>query len=151
MGLYLVYERNRALTASTAKTLCQVVAGSTKKLYIVEIGVSFDGVTAADQPVDVDLLRQTTAGTMSSFGAPILLDPSDPAALFTAQVNATAEPTSGDIIHPVQVTPNGGLWVREWAPGYEPVVAVSGRMGLRVTPGASATSINGTGYIVVRE
>lgn len=149
---YVVHERNRALTASTAKTIIQIVAPSTRRLRIVEVGVSFDGVTAADQPVDVDLIRQTTAGTMTAFGAPLLVDPAETAAIASAHnVNATAEPTAADIIGAWQVTPNGGLWLVQWTPDEAPLVAASGRIGLRCTPGASATSVNATGYVRFRE
>lgn len=54
-----------ALVAATAKTLCNVINSATGLVRIVEIHVSFDGVTSSAVPVLVELCRSTqaTAGT----------------------------------------------------------------------------------------
>lgn len=145
---YIVHERNRALVAATAKTLIQIVAPSTRELEVVEFSVSFDGITASDAPVDVDLLRQTDAGTMSSF-TPLEWNQNGPAALSSAQTNATVEPAAGDILHSYQVTPNGGLLLVQFARGSGPIVDESGRIGLRVN--APTSAVNATAFIRFRE
>lgn len=150
MGVYVAHERNRALAASTAKTMIQLLNPSTRRLQVVEWGVSFDGVTATDIPVDVDLLRQTTTGTMTDFGTEIPWDPAEVASVVTATVNATVEPTASDILSSHQVTPNGGNLVMPYDDA-GPIVAASGRIGLRCTPGAALTATNCTAYIRWRE
>ena len=55
-----------ALTAATAKTIMQLVAASNHRVKLLEWGVYFDGTSTTAEPVQVRLLRQTTAGTMSS-------------------------------------------------------------------------------------
>src|SRR5687768_7050449 len=113
MGFYVVSAQNETLGAATVETLLQVVAPAATKLRVVAWGISLAGVTASEVPGDVELLRQTTAGTASAY-TPKKLDESDPACAATAQVTFTAEPTAGDILHPIQLTPNGGLFEVEY-------------------------------------
>lgn len=147
MHEYTANIRNLALTATTVRTILQVTAPATRKLEIVSFGVSFDGVTAANEPVDVDLLRQTTAGTSTS-GTPLRLDEGDPASLATLGHSHTVEPSAGDILLPTQVTPNGGLLVYYFDRDDRPVVAISGRIGLRCL---ADDAVNVTGWITWRE
>lgn len=130
MTLYVVQSMNEALAAATAETVIQLVAG-TKRCQVVAWGVSFDGVTAANVPGDVELLRQTTAGTATPF-TPLEWDEGDTASIATAQYHFTVEPTSTDILHPTQVTPNGGLFEVDYG-DRGPWVAASGRIGIRAT------------------
>lgn len=129
MGLYVVHSRNEALAAATVETLLQVVAGATKRVQVRAWGISFDGVTAANVPGDIELLRQTTAGTASAF-TPVKWDEAEPAAIATAQNLFTVEPTAGDMLHPIQLTPNGGLFEVDYGDD-GPWVAASGRIGIR--------------------
>lgn len=131
MGLYVVYAQNEALAAA-AETMIQIVAPSTHRLEIVRWSVALDGVTASNVPGDVELLRQTTAGTASAF-TPKKLDEADPAPQATAQTIFTAEPTAGDILDVWHLTPNGGALEVVYDEGYRPIVAASGRIGLRAT------------------
>jgi len=151
MSLYLAHLRQQALTAATAKTLIQLVTPATCRARVVEVGVSFRGVTATDPPVTIDLLRQTTAGTMTAF-TPVLWDPAATAADCTAQNNATVEPTAGDILSSWEVTPVGGLFVVQYPLDDEPVVGASGRVGLRATPGSAiAADATVSAYVRWRE
>jgi len=150
MGLYVVHSRNENLGAATVETLLQVVAPSTSRLRVVAWGISLGGVTAAEVPGDIELLRQTTAGTAAAF-TPILLDPADPASSSTAQNTFTAEPTAGDILHPIQLTPNGGLFECEYAPDRRPIVAASGRVGIRANFAAAQTSGGGASAWLIFE
>lgn len=149
MGLYVVHARNETLAAATVETLLQVVAPATKRLRVVAWGISLAGVTASEVPGDIELLRQTTAGTASAF-TPVKLDEADPAAIATAQVTFTAEPTAGDILHPIQLTPNGGTWEVSYAPDERPVVAASGRIGIRANFAAVQTN-GGTAWLKFEE
>lgn len=150
MGLYSAVVENQAIASSTAETILQLVGPSTSRLRIVEFGISFDGTTAANAPVDVQLLRQTTAGTASTTAqVPVKMDPADPAPAATFNYTYTAEPTAGDVLGSWQLTPNGGLFVMQYPLGREPVMAASGRVGLKVTPGAF--TLNATAYLVFEE
>lgn len=148
MHQYIVHSRNQGLVAATVETLIQVAAPATRRLQVVRWGISFDGISAADAPVDVDLLRQTTAGTAGAF-TPLKLDEADPAALSSAQNAFTAEPTAGDILEAHQLTPLGGLLVVEYDILTRPMVAASGRVGLRANAPTAAT--NCTAFVVFQE
>lgn len=120
-----------SLSASSTKTLVQVYGNSAYNFIIKEIGVSFNGVDATKTPIQIDLLTQTTAGTMTSLTL-FSQDRSDPSSsAMTAQHTATAEPTAGDIIRSWFVTPAGGTFVFQWPMGDEPVIAFDGYVGLR--------------------
>jgi len=147
LSQYVVHSRAQALAAATVETLVQVTAPATRRLELVRWGVSFDGVTASNTPVLVDLLRQTTAGTAAAF-TPLKLDEADPASLASAQNAFTVEPTAGDILESYYLTPAGGLFVMQYDPSERPVVAASGRLGIR----ANATAIvNATVWLVWAE
>ena len=148
MHQYVARTLSNAIAATTAETLIQIVTPSTRRAELIRWGVSFDGVTATDAAVDVELLRQTTAGTASA-QTPLLLNPADPAALCSAQITFTAEPTAGDILEAHQVTPIGGLLVVEYARDERPVMAVSTRLALRAT--APTSGVNVTAFMVWQE
>lgn len=120
-----------ALTAATTKTVVQLRGATSTRARIIAWGVSFDGVTPGNDPVTVRLLRQTTDGTLTA-GTEVPLDPVDPAAGVTGFHTATAEPTAGDVLEVHLVHPQGGLLIREYPPGREPVIddATTSRLGI---------------------
>lgn len=147
MPIYVVRAMDEALAAATAETLLQVAAPASRKIQVVAWGVSFDGVTASAVPGNVELLRQTTAGTGAAF-TPLEWDEGDTASLCTAAAGGfSAEPTAGDILHPIQLTPNGGLYEVDYG-DQGPWVAASGRIGIRAT---LAAIVNVTAWLRYRE
>lgn len=135
-----------AITTS-AETLIQLVAPSNHRLKILEWGVFFDGVTATDSPIIVDILRQTTAGTSSSLTLVKWNDSDDETLLASALQDFTAEPTAGDILESKEVHPQSG-YEKIYPLGQELIVKGGGRMGLRVTAGAN---VNAIAYIKYEE
>ena len=146
MGKFMCQSSNEALTAATVKTCVQYVAPSTGEVRIRAWGFSLDGVTAANVPGDVELLRQTTAGTASAL-TPVDWEHGARTALGTAQKTFTVEPTAGNVLHPGQVTPNGGLY-ECWYGDEGPKVPASGRIGIR---GTFANNVNATVWMLVEE
>lgn len=130
-----------ATGSGSAKTLIQVVAASNHALEIDKIEISFDGTSSTAEPIKVDILRQTTAGTMSSL-TPVKYpaDDYDETLQVTAQHTATVEPTAGDIIDSFEVHPQLG---KETIYAYAEKIKVGGgdRLGVRVTAGASVNAI----------
>lgn len=127
--------------STSTVTLIQVVAPTNQRLVISEISVSFDGVSNTAKPIQVDVLRQSTAGTMSSL-TPVKVNSSDSETLqTTAQHTATAEPTAGNILMTENVHPQTGYtWQAPF--GKELIVPGGGRLGVRlVTPGAGADAV----------
>lgn len=121
-----------ALTANTAKTVLQIKAAANHRVKLLSWGVSFDGTVASNQPVVVELLRQTTAGTATTL-TPVKLDESLGETLqTTASHTATAEPTAGNVLSRVDVHPQGG-YEFIFPIGQEIILAGNGRLGIRCT------------------
>lgn len=104
MDAYSAGRDNVALAAATAKTVVQIVTPATIRALVRELHISFDGVTAAAVPGLVELVAQTTAGTMSAL-TPVADDPAAPASLVTAQHTATVEPASGNVHRSWRLSP----------------------------------------------
>lgn len=127
-------------TGTSAKTLLQVVAASNHKVLIDEISISFNGVSNTAEPIKVDILRQTTAGTMSALT--LVKDPDDWGETIqtTAQHTSTSEPTAGDVLLSEHVHPQQGY---TWQAPFGRAIAIGGgdRLGIRVTAAASVSAI----------
>ena len=123
-----------ALTASQTHTLGQVVAATNTRVKVSRIDVTVDGVTAADPQITIDVLTQSSAGTMSAV-TPVKLRSSDSETLqTTAQKNASGtEPTTVGIIGTYFCHPMYGMPPIIYDP---PIEVVGGtRLGVRATPG----------------
>lgn len=142
--IYTVTTVNNPLAAATLETLIQLVTAATQRARLIEFGVMFDGIVSTNEPVDVRLLRQTTAGTASA-GTVNPNDAQAPAALTTAQITVTAEPTPSSVLGAWMVHPQGGMLIVKydlWAEA--PVMNVSTRLALDAT---AAAVVNATAYM----
>lgn len=116
-----------ALAAATAKTLCMITAAAANQPAVIEIGISFDGVTASAVPVLVELV----SGTATTTGTVVAQTPKQergwPAqtAQTTGQITISAEPTVQLVNRKYLVTPNGGLLVIQLPMGREPTGIVT--------------------------
>lgn len=99
-----------ALSSATTETVLQIAAPTNQRLKLKRWGVFFDGVDSAAEPVQVRLLRQTDAGTMSSL-TPVKQVAGSETVQTTAQHTATAEPTAGDVLDMAEVHPQSGFEV----------------------------------------
>lgn len=124
-----------ALSAATAKTVLQVVAAANDVVKVKEWTVSFDGISGTAEPVQVCLLRQTSAGTMTSL-TPVERSGFGVTLQSTAQHTATVEPSAGNVLATREVHPQGG-YQEKFAPGEEPVVLNGGRIGIECTAPAN--------------
>ena len=119
-----------ALVADTAKTILQLIAPANHRLKVIGWGVFFDGTSATAQPVKVELLRQTSAGTMSA-NTPVKWDDSLAETLqTTAQDSATVEPSAGDILERKEVHPQTS-YEKIFPLSQEPIVGGGDRIGIR--------------------
>lgn len=141
MATFTARDTAVALVAGTTKTIVQVVPGTNTPVRVVEIGVSFNGVTTTDVPVLVQLLRQTTAGTSSALTFVADQESSGKSVVATGLKTFTAEPTTGNILRDWYVTPIGGLFVLQFPLGRE-IDALTSRIGLRCNAPTSAVSVN---------
>ena len=134
-----------ALAAATAKTIVQLIAPTNYSLKIKEWGVYFDGISTTAEPVQVRLLKQTTAGTMSSL-TPALRKGSA-AVQSTAQHTATVEPTAAAVMAVREVHPQSG-YQEKFAFGDEIELLSAERIGIECTAPAI---VNVRGEIVFEE
>lgn len=121
-----------ALTAATAKTVLQLVAAANHRDKLLGWGVFFDGTSTTGEPVQVRLLRQTTAGTMSALTPTKRDDSIADTLLTTAQHTATAEPTAGDLLEAIEVHPQQGYQVL-YPMGAEVIIGGGDRVGIECT------------------
>ena len=127
-------------TGTSAKTLLQILAPANQRLKVKEWSISFTGVSNTGVPIKVDVLRQTTAGTMTSL-TPVQGNNSDSETLqVTAQHTATVEPTAGDVLFSEEVHPQYGY---TWQAPFGDEIPVKGgsRLAIRVTAAASVSAI----------
>lgn len=114
-------------TGTSLKTLLQLVAASNHRVTEVYFNIHFEGVTPTDAPIQVRILKQTTAGTMSALTL-VKDNAGDTETLeVSAQHTATAEPTAGDVKQILLIHPQGGA--REIGPF---VIPGGERLGLDV-------------------
>lgn len=143
MARYVVNVGPVALLATAVQTIAQLITGA-KQAKLIEAHVSFNGISASDVPVVVDVLRQTTAGTATGAQVPLKDDPADGAALLTYAKTVTVEPTAGDILRSWYVTPNGGLFVLPLPVGGIVIPSgggSGGRLSIRATAPANVSTI----------
>jgi hypothetical protein len=134
-----------ALSAATAKTVLQAINSANGILYIVEIGASFDGISATAEPVTVELTSctQATAGTNTAHTI-VQVSGATRTVQATAARAYTAEPTVVTVLKRWLVHPQTGLIV-QFPLGREPQQNTgSDALGIRCT--APAT-VNFQGYI----
>lgn len=126
-----------SLAANVAKTLVQILAPSNQAVAITRAKVSFEGVTATDKPVLVQLLKQTTAGTggLSTYTPKLKNSPGGAPTIQTSALYglwATTEPTDGDILDELYVHPQSGYeWV--WQRGQDEISGYNLRYAIKVT------------------
>jgi hypothetical protein len=136
-----------ALSPAVAKTIIQLVAPTNQRLRVLRWHLAFDGQSSTDQPVQFRLLRQTTAGTMTGATPRKLDNDLTETLLATAQIQATAEPTAGEVvdigtIHP-QISDG-----RVYAWPLEVIVGGGTRLGLEVQAPAG---VNVRAWLVYEE
>lgn len=94
-GLLFGAQTGAIATGTSAKTLLQVVAATNVRVKVREWSISFAGTSNTATPIVVDILRQTSAGTMTALTLRKFNTNDDETLQTTAQHTATAEPTDG--------------------------------------------------------
>jgi len=137
------------LAAATAETVLQLVAAANHRVLVVEWGISFDGTVNTNEPVTVELLLQTNAGTSSSLTVQKMNEGDNETLQTTALQDFAAEPTGTTIVAPpVLVHPQGGY---TWQAGgfVLPIPIIGGsRLGMRCT---APDAVNCRPYMIFEE
>ena len=140
-GVKLTINTVQIATGTSAKTLLQVVAASNHRVRIKEWSIAFEGVSNTAAPIQVRVLKQTTAGTMSALTPVKWNDNDDETLQTTAQHTSTSEPTASDVKQIELVHPQSGY---TWQPpsSEEDLIIPGGqRMGWEVTAAADVDAV----------
>lgn len=138
-----------SLTAT--KSIFSISAAANRPVFIRELCIGFDGVTAAQVPIEVQILRASDAGTGSA-RTPVTCDPRDASAVQASALTVmTVEPTytinlMRFFLHaqtpPLIWQPPERIWKG---------IAGSSFMGLRVVSASISPAVKSTGYITLEE
>ena len=126
-------------TGTSAKTLIQLAAATNHAIEIVEVGIGFHGTSNTEEPILVELLRQTDAGTMSALTINSADDSGGDTFDTSAYHTATVEPSAGTVLRAWTVHPQTGFVYQ--AHDKAPIIVGAGdRIGLRATSADGADS-----------
>jgi hypothetical protein len=133
-----------ALSAATARTVLAVIAPAQFGVDWTGYEIAFDGVTATNAPVLIELCTFTAAtnstpGTNNTTATVNQVSGRSITAGFTAFYASTSEPTVITPFDSFTITPNGGTIVRDFQAPNTPDTAVSNGILLRCT---AANSVN---------
>jgi hypothetical protein len=123
------YKITFTATHSTAITILQARAHATRPLVVIRVWLETAATVTASATIQI--LRQTTAGTMTTLSpGPLPLRPNIGTAGFTAGQTATVEPTASDVlVHESFNVVNGYLWLP--TPDEQIVIPAAGFLGLK--------------------
>lgn len=140
-----------ALAATTAKTVLSVIAPANKVVVVTVVHVDFDGVTAAAEPVLVELLRGTTDGTGTAVTLRRVRGHVSATPAATSKKNYTAEPTGLTLIQDRALDPYKGFFEKDHPLGREIDVgggAAAEVLALRLTAPAA---VNVRAFLEIEE
>lgn len=142
MARLFYYAQTAKLTTGTVLlTMVQIVAATNTRTVMNEWSISYDGTSNTATPILVELVRQTSAGTMSALTLRKNNTLDTETLQTTAQRTATAEPTDGgdvpfsELVHPQ----TGYTWQSPYGREYH--VGGGLRLGLRVTAAAAVNAV----------
>lgn len=133
-----------SLTAGLTKTLIQLQAPTNQGVAWLRASVSFQGVTVSDAPVKVDIVKQTSAGTMQAYTEVLACGPGasiTPQATVTTNASSSDEPTTTDIVDVKYVHPQAG-YEYVFTEGQDELTYANARYALRVVAPSSFTTCN---------
>ncbi len=143
---------NIALTATTAKTILGVKAHANSGILLVGLVVGFDGVTATDKQVVVEICYCTfganspgtnsTSVTVAQGSGRVLT------AGFTMGKNWTTEPTTITVLKEIPLTPIGGSILYDVPLGTEYDTALGEGLVVRCTAPTSNVNARATMSVV---
>jgi hypothetical protein len=133
-----------ALVAATPKTVLAVIAPAQFGIDARKLRVGFDGITATDKAVLVELVAYTADGTGTP-GTIAQVSGRSITAGFTSKYNYSIEPTGATVYDRWTLTPIGGTAIIDLGDEYD--VAASGLLGVRCTAPTSAVNVNATLFV----
>lgn len=139
---YLVTVSGLSLSAATAKTAIELATGATIDNVWIGFDVSFNGVTATNVPVLLELISSTATGTGTAYTPNRIGANQGRAALTTAKHSLSAEGASPTVLASWYVPPTSGFSYL-FPLGREFGQPVSAFRGIRLTaPNAVSAAVN---------
>lgn len=127
-----------SLTAAAAKTVLTIAAAAQHRVRMTGLSIYFKDTVVTDTPVLVEIMRQTTAGTMTSV-TPVKKDENMGETIqTTAAKTATVEPTLTDVLETKEIHPQTGEKFY-WPFGQEIYIKGGNRVGIRCTAAQNQT------------
>lgn len=127
-------------TGTSLKSLLEIATPAGVRASIKSWWVEFNGTTATNAPILVELVRGSATITGTAL-TPVKYDDFAPTANVTAKHTATGEGTPTDVLEAHYVSPTSGLII-QYPLGSEPKVPVSSFLKLRVTAASGSVSAN---------
>jgi hypothetical protein len=132
-----------ALVATTAKTILAVIASGQAGIDLRRLRIGFDGVTATDKAVLVELVRYPadgtgTAGTIAQTSGRAIASTG-----FTTKYNYSVEPASATVLDKWLLTPQGGTVVYDFGDD-GPDAGITDLLAIRCTAPTSAVNATAT-------
>jgi len=121
-----------AVAAATVETLIQLLAAANHRVALLGYGVGGTGTSNTEEPGNIDILRQTTAGTASALTLVKLDDSVAETLLTTGQYLFTVEPAAGDVLRSHTLHPQAAMDIRD-AFSREIIMGGADRIGIRAT------------------
>ena len=143
-GYSFTTEGIEALASGSAETILSMVNATGSIARLVEMGVSFDGITASDVPVVVELClsSEATAGAFSAATVRQLRGATRTAEAI-GRHSYTAEPTVLTVVKEWSIRPDGGVLIIQFPLGREPEqIASAAGLCIRCTS-SSTVGVNG--------
>lgn len=140
-----------ALVAATAKTVLCVIAPASFGVDFKKLHLAFDGVTASDKAVLIELCTSTlatnsTPGTANSTGTVNQIYGRSITAGFTGFYASTSEPTVLTPVWSWLLSPQGGTALYDFPLGDTPDCAVSNGFAIRCTAPTTAVNVRATAF-----
>lgn len=134
-----------ALVTATAKTVVAAICPATFGADLRKLRLGFDGVTATDKAVVIEIVRYTADGTGAA-GTIAQVAGRAITAGFSTKYNYSIEPTGATVIDRFSLTPIGGTIIMEFGDD-SPDCDVSQLLAIRCTAPTSAVNVNATMWI----
>lgn len=129
-----------ALAAATAKSVLELSTPATTRAWVRRWWVEFDGTSASNVPVLVELLYASAIVTGGVAVTPRSMT-GGPASLCTVNKNPTGEGTPGNLDEQHRIPPTGGFMF-QWSPDAYKIVPISGFWRIRCTA-ANVVNVSG--------
>lgn len=134
-GIVAVATAANVASGTSKKTILQLLAPTNQRLLIRRWSLFCQGISGTAEPVLVQLLRQTTAGTMTAV-TEVKLDAGSETLQGSAQHTATVEPTDSDVYETKFIHPQSG-YEKIYPPDSKIPIPGGERVAIAVTAGAT--------------